>query len=212
MVLTEKFYKEMMTLPGVRCVFNGYGMTECAALTTTIDLSGLSNGYKLMPNIPPLSCAGRNRNLFPYSMLRYWKGTKENNEQFQDGWMRTGDLGYYDSQGFVYVVDRIKETFKYFNCHISPAELEEVTLTHPSVEEAVVVEFMIQMEETEYQELLSFLKHGIESDDFEALQDDIRMFVDSKVASYKRLRVAFTLFQLYPRTKREKSQGQRLFR
>ncbi|ODM92165.1 4-coumarate--CoA ligase-like 9 [Orchesella cincta] len=116
-----------------------------------------------MPNIPPLSCG----KLYPNTRLKvldletgralgpgqqgeiaicspiqcsgYWKGTKENNEQFQDGWMRTGDLGYYDSQGFVYVVDRIKETFKYFNCHISPAELEEVTLTHPSVEEAVVV-------------------------------------------------------------------------
>jgi len=143
MVLTEKFYNDMMTLPSVKCVFNGYGMTECAALTTTIDLSGLSQGYKMMPNIPPLSCG----KLYPNTSLKildldtgkglgpnqqgeiaiaspimcsgYWKGSSEAQGLFDNGWMRTGDLGYYDADGFVYVVDRIKETFKYFNCHVS---------------------------------------------------------------------------------------------
>lgn len=143
MVLTEKFFKNMMTLPNVKCCFNGYGMTECAALTTTIDLSGLSQGYRQMPNIPALSCG----KLYPNTRLKvidldtgravgpnqqgeivvsspilcsgYWKGSVESNNLFKDGWMRTGDLGYYDQNGFVYVVDRIKETFKYFNCHVS---------------------------------------------------------------------------------------------
>lgn len=144
MVLTEKFFKEMMEqMPNVRCCFNGYGMTECAALTTTIDLSGLSQGYRMMSNIPPLSCG----KLYPNTRLKvldmdtgralgpgqqgeiavaspilcsgYWKGTQESSELFKDGWMRTGDLGYYDANGFVYVIDRIKETFKHFNCHVS---------------------------------------------------------------------------------------------
>jgi acyl-CoA synthetase (AMP-forming)/AMP-acid ligase II len=143
MVLTEKFYKDMMSLPSVKCVFNGYGMTECAALTTTIDLSGLSQGYKMMPNIPTLSCG----KLYPNTSLKildldtgrglgpnqqgeiaiaspimcsgYWNADSQTQGLFQNGWMKTGDLGYYDNDGFVYVVDRIKETFKFYNCHVS---------------------------------------------------------------------------------------------
>ncbi|ODM90336.1 4-coumarate--CoA ligase-like 9 [Orchesella cincta] len=121
--------------------------------------------------------------------------------RFQDGWMRTGDLGYYDSQGFVYVVDRIKETFKYFNCHISPAELEEVTLTHPSVEEAVVVGVHDPNGGDRIPRAFVVLKHGIDSDDFEALQDEIMMFVDSKVASYKRLRGGLYIVPALPKNK-----------
>lgn len=58
---------------------------------------------------------------------------------FFRGWMHSGDIGYYDEDGEVYVIDRFKELIKYRGYHISPVEIEEVLLTHPGVKEVAVV-------------------------------------------------------------------------
>ncbi|KAM7307151.1 putative acyl-CoA synthetase [Ixodes scapularis] len=56
-----------------------------------------------------------------------------------DGWLRTGDLGYYDSNGKIYFVDRIKQMIKCMGNIVTPAELEEILTTHEAVLEAAVV-------------------------------------------------------------------------
>lgn len=56
----------------------------------------------------------------------------------EDGWLRSGDVGYYDENYCFYVIDRIKEMFKYKNWHVLPAILERVILKHPAVRECVV--------------------------------------------------------------------------
>jgi len=56
-----------------------------------------------------------------------------------DGWLRTGDIGRIDAEGYLYVVDRIKELIKYKGFQVAPAELEAVLLTHPAVADAAVV-------------------------------------------------------------------------
>jgi acyl-CoA synthetase (AMP-forming)/AMP-acid ligase II len=58
-----------------------------------------------------------------------------------DGWLHTGDLGTIDEQGYVYIVDRVKELIKYKGLQVAPAELEAVLLTHPEVADAAVVRF-----------------------------------------------------------------------
>jgi acyl-CoA synthetase (AMP-forming)/AMP-acid ligase II len=58
-----------------------------------------------------------------------------------DGWLHTGDLGTIDEQGYVFIVDRVKELIKYKGLQVAPAELEAVLLTHPSVSDAAVVRF-----------------------------------------------------------------------
>jgi acyl-CoA synthetase (AMP-forming)/AMP-acid ligase II len=146
MVLTPQYYDTMMTLPNMKFVLNGYGMTECGALATTVDLSG-TDGYRAIPNVPHLS-VGR---LYPNTSLKvldvetgralgpnekgelvvrspimsigYWQQPHETQSTFADGWLRTGDLGYYDQNGFIFVIDRIKETFKYFNNHVSHSKI-----------------------------------------------------------------------------------------
>jgi acyl-CoA synthetase (AMP-forming)/AMP-acid ligase II len=59
----------------------------------------------------------------------------------QDGWLHTGDLGLIDEQGYVFIVDRVKELIKYKGLQVAPAELEAVLLSHPRVADAAVVRF-----------------------------------------------------------------------
>ncbi|KAG5049501.1 hypothetical protein JHK85_010604 [Glycine max] len=55
-----------------------------------------------------------------------------------EGWLRTGDLGYIDENGFVYIVERIKELIKYNGYQVTPAELESVVLSHLLIVDAAV--------------------------------------------------------------------------
>ncbi|HEY6706605.1 MAG TPA: 4-coumarate--CoA ligase family protein [Actinomycetota bacterium] len=58
-----------------------------------------------------------------------------------DGWLHTGDLGTVDEQGYVFIVDRVKELIKYKGLQVAPAELEAVLLSHPKVADAAVIRF-----------------------------------------------------------------------
>ncbi len=56
-----------------------------------------------------------------------------------DGWLRTGDIGHADDDGYLYIVDRAKELIKYKGMQVAPAELEAVLLSHPDVVDAAVI-------------------------------------------------------------------------
>lgn len=56
-----------------------------------------------------------------------------------EGYLRTGDIVYYDEDNCLYIEERIKEMFKYRGWHIMPSVIEEVVLSHPGVKDAVVV-------------------------------------------------------------------------
>ena len=56
-----------------------------------------------------------------------------------DGWLRTGDLGFADEDGFFTIVDRLKEMIKYKGHQVAPAELEAILLSHPAVGDAAVI-------------------------------------------------------------------------
>lgn len=55
-----------------------------------------------------------------------------------EGWLHTGDVGYYDEDGFFFITDRMKELIKYKGLQVAPTELEQLILTHPDVIEAAV--------------------------------------------------------------------------
>ena len=55
-----------------------------------------------------------------------------------DNWLHTGDIGYYDEDGFFYITDRKKELIKYKGLQVSPTELEKILLTHPDVQDVAV--------------------------------------------------------------------------
>lgn len=57
----------------------------------------------------------------------------------EDGWLHTGDVGRVDRNGWLYVVDRVKELIKYKGYQVAPADLEALLLTHPSIADAAVI-------------------------------------------------------------------------
>ncbi|XP_056638517.1 luciferin 4-monooxygenase-like [Diorhabda sublineata] len=76
----------------------------------------------------------------PTIMKGYCNNPDATKESFtEDGWLRTGDLGYYDDEQYFYIVDRLKELIKYNGYQVAPAELEAILVNHPKVFEAAVV-------------------------------------------------------------------------
>lgn len=76
----------------------------------------------------------------PQIMQGYWKQPAATSEALVgEGWMRTGDLGYFDVDNHVYIVDRLKEMIKYNALQVAPAELEDIIQSHPAVFDVAVV-------------------------------------------------------------------------
>lgn len=72
----------------------------------------------------------------PQIMQGYWNNPGETAETVIDGWLHTGDLGYMDEEGFIFIVDRKKDLIKTSGFQVWPREIEEVLSSHPSVAEA----------------------------------------------------------------------------
>ncbi len=72
-------------------------------------------------------------------MVEYWRKPEETRETIIDGWLHTGDLGYYDEKGFIYIADRKKDMIISGGENIYPREIEEVLYGHPDVSEVAVI-------------------------------------------------------------------------
>ena len=72
-------------------------------------------------------------------MVEYWKKPEDTAETIVDGWLHTGDMGYYDEAGFIYIVDRKKDMIITGGENVFPREVEEVLYRHPAILEAAVI-------------------------------------------------------------------------
>ncbi|XP_038686078.1 4-coumarate--CoA ligase-like 9 isoform X2 [Tripterygium wilfordii] len=103
-----------------------------------------------------------------------------------EGWLKTGDLCYFDSEGFLYIVDRLKELIKYKAYQVPPAELEHVLQAHSEIADAAVVPYP---DEDAGEIPMAFVVRKPGSNITEAQVID---FVAKLVAPYKKVRrVAF---------------------
>ena len=75
----------------------------------------------------------------PQNTSGYFRLPEETRRLFQHGWMRTGDAGYFDAQGYVYISDRLKDMIVSGSLKIFPREVEEVLLEHPAVSDVAVI-------------------------------------------------------------------------
>src|SRR5438270_1899340 len=99
-----------------------------------------------------------------------------------DGWLHTGDVGFFDADGFLWVVDRVKEIIKYKAYQVAPAELEGVLMSHPAVADAAVVPSP-DAEAGEGPKAVVILRPATTASEAELLA-----FVAERVAPYKRVR------------------------
>lgn len=74
----------------------------------------------------------------PQLLTEYWDKPAQTAEAFAGGWFHSGDLGYLDAEGYLYVVDRIKDVINTGGVLVSSREVEECLYTHPAVAEAAV--------------------------------------------------------------------------
>ncbi|KAG2321103.1 hypothetical protein Bca52824_014316 [Brassica carinata] len=117
----------------------------------------------------------------------YFKNKEATNETINsEGWLKTGDLCYIDEDGFVFVVDRLKELIKYKGYQVPPAELEALLITHPDILDAAVIPFP-DKEAGQYP--MAYVTRKVGSNLSEKQVID---FISKQVAPYKKIRkVAF---------------------
>lgn len=99
-----------------------------------------------------------------------------------DGWLHTGDMAKIDSDGHMYIVDRLKELIKYKGFQVAPAELEDLIVSHPAVADVAVIG-IDDMEAGEVPKAFVTLKPDTQVD-----ADEIKQFVADQVSSYKQIR------------------------
>ena len=97
-----------------------------------------------------------------------------------EGWLHTGDVGYVDEEGYVFIVDRVKEMIKYKGYQVAPAELEALLVGHPAVADAAV----IGMPDPEAGEAPKafVVRQG------DVSQEELLGYVAARVAPYKKVR------------------------
>jgi acyl-CoA synthetase (AMP-forming)/AMP-acid ligase II len=72
-------------------------------------------------------------------MRGYWQRPEATSETLRGGWLHTGDIGYMDSHGYVYILDRSKDMIISGGANVYPREVEEVLIQHPAVSEVCVI-------------------------------------------------------------------------
>ena len=180
--------------PGV-VILEGYGLSESAS-TTTFNISAeqrkvgsigkpvwgvqtrvVDDADRTLPpgpeHIGEIVIRGHNM------MKRYWNNPEATAEVVRDGWFHTGDLGYADEDGYLYIVDRKKDLVIRGGFNVYPREIEEVLYTHPAIAEAAVVG---RADERLGEEVVAYvaLKAGAQAD-----EQDVIAFCKDRMAAYK---------------------------
>jgi long-chain acyl-CoA synthetase len=186
----ERFPKVRKTLA------TAYGLTETASVAT----SNVGDDYRAHPDsvgrpVPtveirivdehgkdaPTGQTGEIQLRGPTVMLRgYWNHPDASAEALtEDGWFRSGDIGRFDDDGFLYIVDRAKDMIIRGGENVYCVEVEEVLYEHPDVVDAAVVG-VPHRELGEEVKAIVQLREGAT-----ATSDDIRNFCSARVASFK---------------------------
>jgi acyl-CoA synthetase (AMP-forming)/AMP-acid ligase II len=178
-------------------IWQGYGMTECSSVLTMLtDDDHRAGGERLRSAGRPVPgvavsiqdtegtllgsmengevCA-RGGNL----MREYWNRPEETAQAFRGGWYHTGDEGYVDEGGYVFLVDRVKDMIVSGGENVYSIEVENAISTHPAVAQVAVIGIPSQTWGEEVHAIV-VLKPGTT-----ATEDDIKAHARASIAGYK---------------------------
>jgi acyl-CoA synthetase (AMP-forming)/AMP-acid ligase II len=135
-------------------ILNGYGLTE----TTSAVCTNVGEEFRLHPDsvgrpnlTADLRVEGPDGSALgpglvgelcfrsPQVVQCYWNDPAATSASFVDGWFHSGDLGYYDDEGYVYVVDRLKDVVIRGGENVYCAEVEAIVFEHPDVADVAVI-------------------------------------------------------------------------
>ncbi|MGW2631661.1 o-succinylbenzoate--CoA ligase [Streptomyces chattanoogensis] len=132
----------------------GYGMTEAAPGALFLDAehaagkagsAGVPHFFSdvrvVRPDLTPVDVGETGEVVVrgPHVMPGYWGLPEETAASFADGWFRTGDAARIDEDGYLFIVDRIKDMIISGGENIYPAEIEDLLLAHPDIAECAVI-------------------------------------------------------------------------
>jgi acyl-CoA synthetase (AMP-forming)/AMP-acid ligase II len=134
-------------------VVEGYGLSECTVVCTLNPLHGVRKAGSVGVPVPgvevgvvdaadallPAGQAGEVVVRGPNVMRGYLGRPEESAQTLRGGWLHTGDVGRFDQDGYLSLVDRVKDLIIRGGENIYPKEIEDVLYTHPAVLEAAVV-------------------------------------------------------------------------
>ncbi|XP_014504631.1 4-coumarate--CoA ligase-like 5 [Vigna radiata var. radiata] len=184
-------------------ILQGYGLTESTGVGASTDsleesrrygTAGLlSPGTQAMIVDPdsgqslPVNRTGELWLRGPTIMKGYFSNEEATTSTLDSkGWLRTGDVCYIDSDGFIFIVDRLKELIKYKGYQVPPAELEALLLTHDAILDAAVIPYP-DKEAGQFP-----MAYVVRKDGSSLSESQVMNFVAEQVAPYKRIRkVAF---------------------
>jgi acyl-CoA synthetase (AMP-forming)/AMP-acid ligase II len=176
-------------------VRQGYGMTETSPATHCTGVDRMKHG-SVGVCVPNTECtlvdvdtgetvgAGERGELWvrgPQVMKGYHNRPDATEATLdRDGWLHTGDVGFVDEDGHLFIVDRVKELIKYKGFQVAPAELEAILLSHPSIADAAVIPSPDE-EAGEVPKAFIVLKGA-------ATPEEIKAYVAERVAPHKKIR------------------------
>ena len=148
-VAVMKLFEEQFGVP----ILEGDGPTECSPVTCVNPVDGERKPGSVglpVPQVEMLIMDEEGNSITddeigevcvrgPNVMKGYWKLPEATAESFFGEWFRTGDLGYRDSDGYFYLIDRIKDMIIVNGMNVYPRMIEEVLYRHPKLAEAAVV-------------------------------------------------------------------------
>jgi long-chain acyl-CoA synthetase len=174
-------------------VRQGYGLTETAALISTNPAGHEKPGSVGLP-IPgaevrivddrdlalPVGEAGEICCRSPAVMRGYWGAPEATAEAVRDGWLHTGDIGYLDDDGYLFIVDRKKDLIIRGGFNVYPRDVEDALLEHPGVAAAGVVG---RPHERHGEEVVAFVSLNARCDDVSA--DELVAWARERIGGYR---------------------------
>ena len=199
-ILSPEVQERFTQITGVP-VMVGYGLTESSPTTHVTPIGKIKVGSIGLPLSltedkivdPETGDELRPREIGelwvrgPQVMKGYFNNPEATAQTVRNGWLRTGDLAWKDEEGYVFIVDRLKEVIKCKGFQVPPAEIENILVSHPKIKDAAV----IGEPHPEYGEVP--IAYVVLQDKASLSQEAIIEYAAQGLAKYKRLaKVVFT--------------------